>query len=68
MFKWVKTIIVKQAKKYLSDDFLDEQVAKINKKIDLPDMNEEQELEHFNRLKVLIKELIVHYLDSWAKK
>ena len=68
MFKWVKKLVVSQVKKYLSDEFLDEQVTILNKKIDLPDMNEAQELEHFNKVKVLLRDLILHYLNSWAKK
>ena len=67
MFKWAKKIVIKKVKIYLNEN-LDELVKQANKKIDIPDMTEEQEQKHFDNLKIFGKELIENLLDIWANK
>ena len=67
MWKWVKKIVIKKAIAWL-DDELDELIELANKKVDVPDMTEEEEQKHFDNLKKFGKELIIAFLDIWAKK
>jgi len=68
MFKWVKKMIVSHVKKYLTEEELNKLIDSANEKIDIPDMTEEEELKHFNNLKVFARDLILNLLDNWAKK